>query len=135
MAKVGFSCTAIKAAQHLTKIPLTKVREQRKQRVENAEYRNGKAAIARHLETVCDNQTDTCYPCQDGTAMNLHLGSWHQAWYAPVPEPAPPLPTFPPVPLSDNTGAQSSEIGGVQPGSVYINTPLPNTQFFNHDAY
>jgi len=39
-----------------------------------------------------------------------------------------------PVPPSDNEVVDLSEIEGVPPGYVYIHTPLPSAQFFNHDA-
>jgi len=42
---------------------------------------------------------------------------------------------MPPVPPGDKEAAHVSEIEGVPPGYVYINTPLPSVQFFNLDAY
>jgi len=42
---------------------------------------------------------------------------------------------MPTVPPCNNEAVQVSEIEGVPPGYVYIHTPLPSGQFFNHDAY
>jgi len=39
------------------------------------------------------------------------------------------------VPPGNNEAAHISEINVVPPGYVYIHTPLPSTQFFNHDVY
>jgi hypothetical protein len=41
----------------------------------------------------------------------------------------------PPAPPHDSERNQSTEIDGAPPGYAYIHTPLPNVQYFNHNAY
>jgi len=52
----------------------------------------------------------------------------------PTAELTPQPPEPPLVPPSNNDSAHHSEIEDVPPGYVYIHTPLPSAQFFNHDA-
>jgi hypothetical protein len=60
---------------------------------------------------------------------------------APPPEPAAPLPGWPSLPgtppalLGDAEGNDSYEIEGKPFSCVYMHSPFPNTQFFNHNAF
>jgi len=90
-----------------------------------------------------EHQTDSCLPCQNGTAHNPQT-SWGRKGMGgpppkrlrqPTPKPNPHPPKAPPLPPSNNAAAHLSEIQGVPPGYVYIPTPLPSAQVFNLDAY
>lgn len=84
------------------------------------------------------NLIDGYLPCQHVAAKNQLTRCSDKATSAPPPEPTPSVTGMPPVstlPHSDNEGAQCSEIEGVPPRHVYINTPFPNAQVFNLAAY
>jgi hypothetical protein len=42
---------------------------------------------------------------------------------------------MPPAPTGDTEGNESYEIEGMPSRCVYMRSPLPNTQFFNHNAF
>jgi len=135
MAKGGFLRAAIEEMHQLIKKPRAQVREENKQGVEFPRHKKVKAVIERHLAMIRENQTDGYLPCRNGTVQNPQSRWRRKGTGAPPPQPAPPRPETPPVPPGDSERNQSTEIEGVPPGYVYIRTPLPNTQFFNHDAY
>jgi len=99
--------------------------------------------MERHPAMLQENQTDSCLPCQNGTAQNPQTcwrrkgtGAPRQERLSqPTPEPTPQPPETQLVPPSNNEAAHLSEIEGVPPTYVYIHTSLPSAQFFNHDAY
>jgi len=70
MGKGGFSCTAIEETQQLIKKARVEVREEKKRGVLFPWHNKVKAAIERHPAMVCENQMDSCLPCQNGTAKN-----------------------------------------------------------------
>jgi len=84
---------------------------------------------------VHEIQPEGCLPCQNGTTKTLQTFCRCKGTDAPPAEPVPPPPGAPPASCGGNEAAPSSEIQGVQPGYVYIHTPLPNAQSFNLDAY
>jgi len=47
----------------------------------------------------------------------------------------PPPPGMPPVTFDDSDGNDSYQMHGIPPRCVYIHSLLPNTQFFNYNAY
>jgi len=55
--------------------------------------------------------------------------------WLPPPHGTPPPPWMPPAPPGESVGTQSYEIQGMPSRWVYIHSPLPNTRFFNHNAY
>ena len=91
--------------------------------------------MERHPAMVYKNHTAGCLPCQNGTAKNL-VTRWRRKGTAePSPEPAAPPPGTPPSPPGDAAGNESYEIEGMPSSYVYMHSPLPNTQFFNHNAF
>jgi hypothetical protein len=96
--------------------------------------------MERHPAMFDNNYMDACLPRQNGDAMNLLTRFKHTGPSAPPPEPAapasglPPPPGTTPVPPGDCDGHGSDEIQGMPSQCVYIHSPLPNTQFFNHNA-
>jgi len=94
-----------------------------------------KAAIERQSAMVHENQTDGCLPRQNCTARNRQTRLRHKGTGSAAAELAPLPPGMPPPPPADSEGTQSSGIEGVPVGFVYIHTPLPNTRFFDVDAY
>jgi len=143
MAKRGFSCTAIEETQFLITIARVEVREGMKWAIEIPGHENLKAAMERHPAMLGANQSDGCLPGQNGTARNPQTGWRHKGTGAPppeqlrqlAPEPMPQPPKTPLVPPGNNEAAHLSDIEGLPPRYVYIHTPLPSAQFFNHDAY
>jgi len=78
---------------------------------------------------------------QSGKATNLLTRLRHKKPNTPPPEPAapppgmPPPPGIPPAHPGDHDGHGIDEIDGMPSRSVYIHSLLPNTQFFNYNAY
>ena len=99
--------------------------------------------MKRHLAMLRENEMDGCLFCQDGTAQNPQPRWRRKVTGAPLPEPLrqptpetrPHQPGMPPVPPSDNEAAHVYKIEGLPPGYVYIHTPLPSSEFSNHDEY
>jgi len=135
MAKGGFSHATIEEMQQLIEKPRVKVREEKKRGVEFPGYKKVKAAIERLPAMVYKNHMDSCLPCQNGTAKDSQTRRRCKGTGAPPPELAAPPPGTPPAPPCDTDGHKSYEIEGMPSMSVYIHSPLPNTQFFNHNAY
>jgi len=143
MAKGGFSRAAIEERQFLINKPHAGVREEKKRGVEIPRHTNGKAAMEWHPAMLQKDQTDGSLPCQNGTAQNPQTRWRHKGTGAPrparlkqpTPEPMPQPHEMPLVPPGKNEAAHLSETEGVPPGYVYIHTPLPSAQCFNHDAY
>ena len=141
MAKGGFWRAAMDETQQLIKKPCAEVREEKKGGVEFPGHKMLKAAIERHSAMIYKNQTASCLLCQNGTAKNLQTHWRRKGTGTPPPDPvAPPprtspLPRTPPAPPGDTDGNESYEIEGMPSRCVYTHSLLPNTQFFNHNAY
>jgi hypothetical protein len=118
MAKGGFSRATIEETQYQITKPRTKVWEEQKREVEFPGHNNVKSAMERHPAMLCENQTDGCLPCQNGTARNPQTRWRCKGVGAPQPDglrlPTPELTRHalgtPPVP----------------PGYVYIDISLPS---------
>jgi hypothetical protein len=74
-------------------------------------------------------------------SKNPQTGWRHKRTTAPPPESVAPHPWRPsppwtlPVPPGDTEGNESYEIDGMPSRCVYMHSPLPNTQLFNHNAF
>jgi hypothetical protein len=141
MAKGGFSHTAIDNTQHRIEKPHAKVREEKTRGVEFCGPTRVKDAIESHPAMVYKNQTDGRLPCQNGTAENL-VTRWRcKGPGTPPAEPAallligPPRPGTPPAPPGDTDRNEGDEMEGMLSRCVYIHSPHPNTQFFNHNVF
>jgi len=142
MANRGFLCAAVEETQFLIKKPFAEVREEKKRGVEIPGLKNVKAAMQRHPAMLRDNQTGGCLPCQNATEQNPQTSRRDNGTGAPrpgrlrqpTPEPSPHPPGTPPVPPGDNEADHVCEIKGEPARYGYFHTPLPSTQFFNHDA-
>jgi hypothetical protein len=91
--------------------------------------------MERHPAMVYKNHSAGCLPCQNGTAKNLVTRWRRKGTAAPPPEPAAPLPGTPPAPPGDAEGNERDEIQDMPSRCVYMHSPLPNTQFFNYNAF
>jgi len=141
MAKGGFAHAAIEETQQLIKKPFTEVREEKMRGVEFPGHRKVKAVMERHPAMVYTNHKDGYLPCQYGTGK-IPQTSWRgKQTGAPPPVPVAPAPRMPPLPRmplrppGDSEGTRSYKIEGMPSRCVYIHSPLPNTQFFIHNAY
>jgi hypothetical protein len=76
-----------------------------------------------------------CVSCQNGTAKNPVIRWSRKGTTAPPPEPVAPPPGMPPAPPGDVYGNESYEIEGMPLRCVYMHSPIPNTEFFNHNAF
>jgi hypothetical protein len=94
-----------------------------------------KAAMERHPAMIYKNHTAGCLPCHNGTAKNLVTRWRGKETAAPPPEHAAPPPDTPPAPPGNTKGNESYEIEDMPTRFVYMHSPLPNTQFFNHNAF
>jgi hypothetical protein len=135
MAKGGFSHAAIEETQQLIKKPRAEVREEKMRGVEFPGHQKVKAAMERHPAMVHTNHTAGCLQCQNGTAKNLVTRWRRKVTAAPPPEPAALPPGMPPAPPGDAEGNERNEIEGMPSRCVYMHSLLPNTQFFNHNAF
>jgi len=135
IAKGGFSRATIEETQQLIKKPGTEVREKKKRGVEFPGHQKVKAVTERHQAMVYKHRLAGCLPCQNGTAKNPVTRSRHKGTAAPPPELAAPPPGTPPAPPGDAEGNESYEIEGMPSRCMYIHSPLPKTQFFNHNAF
>jgi hypothetical protein len=141
MAIGGFSCAAVEETQQLIKIPQAEVWEEMKPGVEFPGHLKVKAMMERHPAMVYKNHTASCLPCQNSTANNLQTRWRRKGTVAHLPEQAAPRPempsppAMPPVPPLDTEGNESYEIEGMPSRCVYMYSPLPNTQFLNHNAF
>jgi len=143
MAKWGFSRAPIEETQFLIKKPPVEVQEEKKWGVEYPGHKHVKVTMERHPAMLWENQMDGCLPFQNGTSQ-IAQTRWRckgtsapppERLRQPTPEPTPHPPEMPLVLPGNKEAAHLSQIEGVQPGYVYIHTPLPSVQFFNHDAY
>ena len=135
MAKEGFSRTAIGETHQLTQKPCAIVREEKQVVVEFSGHRMVKAAIERHPAMICENQTDSCLPCQNSTAKHPQSRWRLKGMGSPPLRIAPPRPKMPPPSPGHGERNQRTDIQSVPPGYVYIHTTLSNAQLFKHDAY
>jgi len=141
IAKGRFSWATVEEMQQLIKKPRAEVREEKKRGVEFPGHRKVKATMERHPAMVYKNHTAGCLPCQNGTAKNPQTRWRRKGTAAPPPEPAAPLPGrqsppgTPPAPPRDTEGNESYEIDGMPSRCVYMHSPLPITQLFNHNAF
>jgi len=141
MAKEVLSRPAIVEIHQLITKPHAEVREQNKWAVEFPGHKKVKAAIEGHPAMVYKNQTAGCLPCQNGTAKSPQTRWRRKGTGTPLPELAAPPPRMPPSPgrppalSGDTDGNESYEIEGMPSRCVYTHSPLPNTQFVNHNAY
>jgi len=141
MAKEGFSRATIEEMQWLIWKPHAEVREEKKRGVVFFRHNKVKAAIDRHPAMIHQNQTDSCLPCQNGTAKNPQAPWRCKGTGTPPAEPAapppgtPPPPATPPAPPGDTDGNESYRIAGMPSSCVYKQCPHSNTEFFNHNPY
>jgi len=107
------------------------------------------AAIERHTTMLCQNYTDGCLSCQNGTAKNSQTrwrrketgASLPDRSTQPTSEPTSPLPSTPtrpgtpPVPPGYNAGAQHSQLVQFPARSMNSHTSVHSAEFFTLDAY
>ena len=141
MATGGFSCAVIAESKELMKQHRNKVQEAKKRGVQFPGHNKVTPAIERNPAMFHENHTYGCLSYHNGTAQNPQT-RWRCKWTGPPPaEPAAPQPLMPPppgmspVPPGDRDDTDSYEIDGMPSRCVYIHSPLPNTQFFNHNPY
>jgi len=143
MPRGGYLHTTTEGTEYLIKTARADVREEKTLGVEFSGHNTVQAAMERHLAMLRQNQPDSCLPCPNGTAQNPHTHWKHRGTGAPpperlrqlTPELTPQPPGTPPVPPGVTVGTHPSGIEGMLLGYVYIHTPLPSAQVFNHDAY
>jgi hypothetical protein len=138
MAKMptgGFSRNAIQETQQQIKKPRAEVGEVKKRGVEFPGQQKVKAAMEKHPAMVYKDHMAGCLPCENGTAKNPVTRRRCKGTATPPPQPAAPPPGMPPAPPGDAEGHESYEIEGMPSRCVYMHSPLPNTQFFNHNAF
>jgi len=144
MAKISqgrFSRAAIEETQQLMKKPRAEVQEEKKRGVEIPGHQRVNAAMERHLPMVYKNHMAGCLPCHYCTAKNLQTGWRRKETTAPPTDLAAPLPGRPSPPGTpsaapgDAEGNESYELEGMISSCVYMLSPLPNTQFFNHNVF
>jgi len=97
--------------------------------------------MERQQAMVYKNHTASCLPCQNDTATNPQTCVTCEGTAAPPPELVVPLPGrpsppgTPPAPPDDTEGNEGYYIKGMPSRSVYMHSSLPNTQFFNNNAF
>jgi len=146
MGKGGCSWAAVEETQQLIRKPQAEDQEETKRGVQSLGHRKVKATIERHPAMVCKSHTAGYLPCQNGTAKNPQTLWMRERTATHPPEPVAPVPGMrsllrspspsgtPPAPSGDTEGNASYEIEGMLSRCVYMHSPLPNTQFFNHNA-
>jgi len=141
IARGGFSCPTVEDTQQLIKKPRAKDQEEKKHVVEFPGHETMKSEIERHPAMVFKNHKAGFLPCQNGTATNSQTRWKPKGTRSPPPGLAatppgrPPSPRMPPAPPCDMNVNESYKIQGMPSRCVYIHSPLPHTQFFNHNAY
>jgi len=141
--KEGFCAPQWRKRNSRSKKLCAEVREEKKRGVEFPGHRMVMALIESHSAIVCENHTDGCLPCQDGTQKNPQTHWRRIGTYAPppdrprqaTPEPIPTPPRTASVPPSDIAAALGSQMDCVPAGYAYLHAPLPNAQIFSLDAY
>ena len=97
--------------------------------------------MERHPAMVYKNHTTGCRPCQNCTAQNPQTRCRRKGTAARPPEPVEPRPGRPwppgtlPAPPGDAEVNEYYGIEGMPSSWVYMHSPLPKTQFFNHNAF
>jgi hypothetical protein len=91
--------------------------------------------MERHPAMRYKNQTPGCLPSQNGTPKNPATRWTCKRTAAPPPEPAAPSPGTPPAAAGDAEGNENYGIESMPFRCVYMHSPLPNTQVFNHNAF
>jgi len=132
----------IKETQYLIKKPRADVREEKKLGVELPGHNKVKATRERHLAMFRQIFIARCLPCQNRTSKNLQSGWRRKPTSAPrpdwrrlrTPEPTPPPPRMPPVPIGNNSGTQCSQINNLLAGYVSSHTSHHCTVFCSLDA-
>jgi hypothetical protein len=142
MAEGGFSCTAIEKTLELIMQPHTEFLQEKQWEVEFPVHQLVKAVIERHPAMVYTNHTAGFLLGWNGTAKNPQTRWRRKGTNLCLPKLAanlPGMPTpsaMPPVLPGDTNRFESYDIDGKPSRCVYIHdSPLPNTQYFNHDAY
>jgi len=141
MAKGGFSRAAVEETQQLITKSRAEVREEKKRGAKFPGHQKVKATIERHPAMVYKNHTAGCHSFQNGTAKNPQTRWRRNGTAASPPEPAAPLPGrqfppgMPPAPPRDTEGNECYKMEGMPSRCVYMHSPLPITQFFNHNAF
>jgi len=122
-------------------IPQAEVGEEKQRGVGFPGHQKVRTARERHRAMGYKNHSAGCLQCENANANNP-LTRWRRKGTAvPPAEPAPHLPgrSLPPrnpcVPPGDAEGNKSYEIEGMASSCVYMDSPLLNTQFFNHNAF
>jgi len=154
MAKGGFSRAAREETQYLIKKPRAEVREEKKRGVEFPGHTKVKAAMERHPAMIYQNQSDGCFPCQNGTARNPQTRWKRKGMGAPPPvqcrhrtpnptpspsvtpsQPGTPSPPgTPPSPPGPTQGTQISQTDNLPAAKADSRVSLPKTQGVNLDA-
>jgi hypothetical protein len=97
--------------------------------------------MERHPAMVYKNPMAGCLPWQNGTAKHPQTRWRRKETAALPPQPAaslprrPSLPGMPPERPADTWGNENYEIKGMPSRCMYMHSPLPNTHFFNHNAF
>jgi len=138
MAKEGLLHTATEETKYRIKKPHAEVQEETTRGVEIPGHTKVKAAIERLPAMLHQNHTSGCLPCHNCTAKNPQTHWRLKRTGAPPPtqrrQATPPPPGTPLTPTSQNSGAQSPQIGTLPAGSVHSHTYPPCAEFFNLDA-
>jgi hypothetical protein len=132
LGKGVFSCLPIEEMQFVITNARADVWVSKKQGVVFPTYRKVKAAIHRHPVMDFGNVMDACHPDQNGIAQYQQTRWTGIGMCTPTPKPMSSLPGMPP---SNNCCAHLSDMDGVAAWYVYLYTWLPNSKFYNHDAY
>jgi len=69
IAKEGFSCATMEEMQYQIKQLCSKLQEQEKRSIEFSGHQMVNGTMERLLAMVRENQTNSCIPCQYGTAQ------------------------------------------------------------------
>jgi len=141
VASGGFLRAEVNESQQLIKKSRTEVPEEKKRGVVFPGHKKVISTMERRLAMVYKHHTAGCLPCPNDTAENLETRWRRKGTAAPPPDLAPRLPGWPspprtpPSPPGDTEGNKIYEIEGMPSRCVYMHSPLPNTQLFNHNAF
>jgi hypothetical protein len=142
MAKEGFSWAAIEETKYPIKEFRAKVQEKKKQGVEFPAHETMYAMIERHPAMIRQNHMAGCLPCQKGTPKNPRTCWRCKGTGAPPPDwrrqptskPMPHLPRMPPMPTSNISRAEHSQIFNLLAGYAYWHSSLACAEWFSLDA-